>query len=203
MGVVTGRRRRRSPAEAEREILDAAERFLRERPLREMTIDEVMADTGLSRPAFYVYFKDRHALVLALVQEIGAELWQMADRWLKGEGEPREDARAAVEGIVTVYAQHGFVMRAISDGAADDPGVESAYRDLITRFIDATAAHIRLETRRGRTAGLNTRRTAAALVWMNERYLTECLGRVPQVRAREVSDTLYEIWMRTLYASSD
>src|SRR5690349_7911177 len=48
MGDGGTRRRRRSPAEAEREILDSAERFLRERPLRELTIDEVMSGTGLS-----------------------------------------------------------------------------------------------------------------------------------------------------------
>src|SRR5215212_11040527 len=203
MGDGGSRRRRRSPAEAEREILDAAERFLRERPLRELTIDEVMGETGLSRPAFYVYFKDRHALVLRLVQEIGAELWEMADRWLKGQGDVREDMRAAVDGIVAVYAQHGFVMKAISDGSSDDPGVEKVYRALITRFIEAAADHIKLEKRRGRINGLNGKRTAAALVWMNERYLTECLGRIPQVRARDVGDTLMEIWWRTLYASSD
>jgi AcrR family transcriptional regulator len=203
MGDGSNRRRRRSPAEAEREILDAAERFLRERPLRDLTIDEVMAATGLSRPAFYVYFKDRHELVLRLVQDIGAELWEMADRWLKGEGPPRADMRAAVDGIVAVYAKQGFVMKAISDGAADDPGVEQVYRNLITKFIDAATEHIKQEKKRGRVDGLNPRRTGAALVWMNERYLTECLGRTPQVKAREVSDTLLEIWYRTIYASSD
>jgi AcrR family transcriptional regulator len=203
MGEGGNRRRRRSPAEAEREILDAAEQFLRERPLRELTIDEVMAATGLSRPAFYVYFKDRHALVLRLVQDIGSELQEMADRWFKGEGDPREDMRAAVDGVVAVYAKHGFVMKAISDGSSDDPGVEEVYRALITRFVNAAADHIKLEKRRGRIDGLNAKRTGAALVWMNERYLTECLGRVPQVRAREVGDTLYDIWWRTLYASSD
>src|SRR3954453_6264175 len=84
MGDGGTRRRRRSPAEAEREILAAAERFLRERPLRELTIDEVMAGTGLSRPAFYVYFRDRHDLILRLIGEIGSELFEMADKWLKG-----------------------------------------------------------------------------------------------------------------------
>ncbi|MFL5895203.1 MAG: TetR/AcrR family transcriptional regulator [Thermoleophilaceae bacterium] len=199
MGDGPARRRRRSPAEAEQEILDAAERFLRGRPLRELTIDEVMSDTGLSRPAFYVYFRDRHNLVLRLIQEIGAELFQMADRWLKGTGDPREDARAAVDGVVAVYSRHGPVLRAIADAAGDDPNVEAAYRGLIERFIDATATHIRAETRAGRVQGLNARRTAAALVWMNERYLSTCLGVQKQVRPREVSDTLYDVWMRTLY----
>lgn len=51
------RRRRRSPDEAEREILAAARGFLERHPFRELTIDAVMERTGLSRPAFYVYFR--------------------------------------------------------------------------------------------------------------------------------------------------
>ncbi|MFL5839497.1 MAG: TetR/AcrR family transcriptional regulator [Thermoleophilaceae bacterium] len=194
MGEGGTRRRRRSPAEAEREILEAAEIFLRSRPLRELTIDEVMAGTGLSRPAFYVYFRDRHDLVLRLIQELGAELFEMADRWLKGG-----DLRAGVEGVVAVYAKHGRVLRAISDAAVDDPDVEAAYHGLVHRFIDATADHIRAEQRGGRSEGMTARRTASALVWMNERYLSMCLGGAKQQRAREVADTLHQIWTRTLY----
>jgi AcrR family transcriptional regulator len=159
-----------------------------------LTIDEVMAGTGLSRPAFYVYFRDRHDLVLRLIQEIGAELFEMADRWLKGG-----DLRAGVEGVVSVYAEHGRVLRAISDAAVDDPDVEAAYHGLVQRFIDATADHIRAEQKGGRSSGMTARRTAAALVWMNERYLSMCLGGTKPTRAREVADTLHQIWTRTLY----
>lgn len=196
MGDGGTRRRRRSPAEAEREILDSAERFLRERPLRELTIDEVMSGTGLSRPAFYVYFRDRHDLVLRLIGEIGAELFEMAEKWLKG-GELRE----AVDGVVAVYSKHGPVLRAISDAAVDDPEVEEAYHGLVQRFIDATADHIRSEQKTGRAEGMTARRTAAALVWMNERYLSMCLGGgvARQPKPREVADTLNQIWARTLY----
>src|SRR3954470_11880024 len=196
MGDGGTRRRRRSPAEAEREILESAERFLRERPLRELTIDEVMAGTGLSRPAFYVYFRDRHDLVLRLIAEIGAELFEMADKWLKGG-----DLRGGVEGVVAVYAKHGPVLRAISDAAVDDPDVEKAYHGLVQRFIDATAEHIRSEQKNGRASGMTARRTAAALVWMNERYLSMCLGggTSKQIKPREVSETLHQIWTRALY----
>jgi AcrR family transcriptional regulator len=195
MGEAGTRRRRRNPAEAEREILDSAERFLRVRPLRELTIDEVMSGTGLSRPAFYVYFRDRHDLVLRLIMEIGAELFEMADKWLKGG-----DLRAGVEGVVAVYAKHGRVLRAISDAAVDDPDVEAAYHALVHRFIDATADHIRNEQKEGgRSAGMAARRTASALVWMNERYMSMCLGGEKQQRPRDVADTLHQIWTRTLY----
>jgi TetR/AcrR family transcriptional regulator, ethionamide resistance regulator len=196
MGDGGARRRRRSPAEAEQEILESAERFLRERPLRELTIDEVMTGTGLSRPAFYVYFRDRHDLVLRLIGVIGGELFEMADKWLRGG-----DLRAGVDGVVAVYAKHGPVLRAISDAAVDDPDVEQAYFALVQRFIDATADHIRAEQRTGRSEGMTAIRTASALVWMNERYLSMCLGggNNRQLKPREVADTLHQIWTRTLY----
>jgi len=81
---VPARRRRRTPEVAEREIIAAAEAFLRERPFRELTVDEVMRRTDLSRPSFYVYFRDRHQLVLKVVEHLGGELFTMGDRWLSG-----------------------------------------------------------------------------------------------------------------------
>ena len=192
------KRRRRSPESAEREILDAAESFLRERPFRDLTVDEVMARTTLSRPSFYVYFRDRHHLVVRLVEGIGGELFEQADRWLRGAGDPRAEVRAALSGVAGVYAKHGLVLAAIADAAGHDPGVESTYRDLIERFV-ATAA-VRIE--REPTAGVAPEQTARALVWMNERYLREALGRLPQTPVATVVDTLWTIWVRTLYPTA-
>src|SRR3712207_6898298 len=103
------RRRRRSPEEAEREIIAAAESLLRARPFRELTVDEVMRGTELSRPSFYVYFRDRHHLVLRVVEHIGGELFTMSDRWYAGDGDGPALIRAATDGIVAVFAEHGPV----------------------------------------------------------------------------------------------
>ena len=81
---------------AEREIIAAAEELLRERPFRELTVDEVMRRTELSRPSFYVYFRDRHHLVLRVVEHLGSELWTMSDRWFEGTGPGDLRIRAAV-----------------------------------------------------------------------------------------------------------
>jgi len=199
-GVPT-RRRRRTPEVAEREIISAAESFLRERPFRELTVDEVMRRTDLSRPSFYVYFRDRHHLVLRVVEHLGAELFTMSDRWLKGTGEGPDLARAALDGIVAVYVEHGPVMRALADAAVDDPGVERAYTALVQSFIDATARHIEEEVAAGRVLKLSAHQTATALVWMMERYLTLSLGREPFTEARSVADTLATIWNRVLYGA--
>jgi len=74
------RRRRRTPEVAEQEIIAAAAGLLRERPFRELTVDEVMRRTDLSRPSFYVYFRGLHHLAVRLVEGIGAELFAVARR---------------------------------------------------------------------------------------------------------------------------
>jgi TetR/AcrR family transcriptional regulator, ethionamide resistance regulator len=195
------RRRRRSPESAEREILDAAEAFLRERPFRDLTVDEVMARTTLSRPSFYVYFRDRHQLAVRLVEGIGRELFEMADNWLQGTGDPSQDIRAAQRGVAEVYSRHGLVLRAIADAAGHDPEVEAVYYGLIRRFVTATEERITRDTADGVVQGLEALPTAGALVWMSERYLTETLGRLPQEPFEEVADTLWTIWVRTLYGT--
>jgi AcrR family transcriptional regulator len=195
------RRRRRSPEVAEREIVDAAEALLRERPFRELTVDEVMRGTGLSRPSFYVYFRDRHHLVLKVVEHLGGELFTMSDRWVRGTGEPLVLAREALEGIVAVFAEHGSVMRALADAASDDKDVEAAYSAVIQGFIDVVSGHIASEIEAGRILALNPLPTATALVWMTERYLMLSLGREPLTPTDVVFDALWTIWTRTLYGT--
>src|SRR3954466_13497376 len=140
-----GRRRRRSPEVAEQEIISAAEALLRERPFRELTVDEVMRRTDLSRPSFYVYFRDRHALMLRVVEHLGAELRTMSQRWYTGAGDGPALAREAMEGIVDVYCEHGAVLRAWAEAASDDPEVEGVYGGLVPSFVDVTTRHIEAE----------------------------------------------------------
>ena len=75
-----------------------------------------------------------------------------------------------------MYAEHGPVMRALADAAADDPGVEQAYTGIVQRFVDATARHIEEEIAAGRILPLDAHETAKALVWMMERYLILSFG---------------------------
>jgi TetR/AcrR family transcriptional regulator, ethionamide resistance regulator len=197
---VTGtRRRRRSPEIAEREIITAAEELLRERPFRDLTVDEVMRRTELSRPSFYVYFRDRHHLVLRVVERFGTELWTMSERWFAGTGPGGLRVRDALEGVVAVFERHGPVLHALADAATVDREVEVAYNALLQGFIDATAQHIEAEIEAGRSLPLNARESAGALIWMSERYLLSALGRTPCVAPETVIETLATIWTRTLY----
>jgi AcrR family transcriptional regulator len=196
------RRPRHDPKETEHEILEAAEQLLRERPFREVTVAQIMLRTGLKRPAFYAHFSDLHDLVLRLLGDIGEELFEMSERWLRGS-DPRRDVRAALEGVAAVYRGHGPFMQAVVDAAPTDERVEIAYRMLIQSFIEATGERIRSEQLAGTIASeIDAQETARALVWLVERYLSEAFGRSPQDELERVVDVLERIWLATLYSTT-
>src|SRR4051794_11706755 len=135
-----------------------------------------MRRTGLSRPSFYVYFKDRHELVLRLVQHLAAEMQEVANRWYEAAEPSPQRLREALEGSIAVYGEHSPVLRALADAAVDDRDVEEAYGQLVQRFVELTAAHITTEIDAGRMLQVHPQETAKALVWMIERYLYHAFG---------------------------
>src|SRR5829696_7525888 len=184
--VEQGRRRRRRREDSEQEILVAAGRLLRERPFRELTVDDLMAATSQSRTAFYRHFTDRQDLLVHLVSDLNEELWEMSAGWLQGSGDPLVEGRASLERLADVYA-------------AD---VEDVYRNLVQGFVDATAGRIRRDAAAGRTSLAHPDHVAAALVWMTERHLAATFGRAGSTDADRAAalETLFTIWMRTLYS---
>ena len=202
-------RRRRRPEEAERAILSAARSFLEKHPFREMTVEGVMARTGLSRPAFYAYFRDRYDLVTRLLDGIGGLLFAMDRRWLVGVEEGRNEAREVLadtlRGGAETFLRYGPVLRAISDAASQDIRVEEVYRHgLIERLIVSVAARIERDVGTGLSSGdLDPEETARALVLMTERYLLDVFGRPEhrpsRARAQAVVEALVTVWVRTLY----
>lgn len=83
------------------------------------------------------------------------------------------------------------MLRALSDAAAADGRVEIAYRTVVEEFIAATADHIREEQERRRIrAALDVEETARVLIWLDERYLTDTLGRTARADPSVVADML-------------
>jgi TetR/AcrR family transcriptional regulator, ethionamide resistance regulator len=197
-----GRRRRRTPEVAEQEILNAAEELLRQRPFRDLTVDEVMRRTELSRPSFYVYFRDRHHLILRIVERLGGEHQDIADLWYGRSGTGPEQIREAVAETVAVWERDGPVLHALADAAADDPDVELAHRAIMDASISSAARHIESQMAAGAMLPVDPLETARALSIMTDRYLVATLGRNPIAKPEVVVETLSTIWIRTLYGES-
>ena len=196
------KRTRRSPEVAEALILDTAEVLLRERPFRDLSVDELMSRAGMRRSSFYTYFKDRSELVVRLIARIGGEMLAVADRWLAGPSENEvEDVREALREVIRIYAEHGPVLAAIAEAAHHDDEVERVFGGQLENFRAAVATRIRSEKRAGRSTVTNPEQAARALVLMTERFLAQRLGREPQDRPLGVAKVLEQIWIRTIYGA--
>jgi AcrR family transcriptional regulator len=191
--------RRRRREESEREILEAAERLLRERPFRELTVDDLMTATGQSRTAFYRHFGDRQELLIRLLSDLAEDLYEMAGAWLGGGENPRAESLQSFELLTNVYQQHGPLLRAIAEAANHDQEIEEAYARLVQLFIDATVFRLERDQAAGRIVLPHLREMAMALVWMSERYLTNTFGQPGSGDRATAVDVLHTIWMRAVY----
>jgi AcrR family transcriptional regulator len=196
-GERLARRRRRDEARAAlvRSALELAEVA----PFRDLTVDEIARGAGVSRSAFYLHFADKHELLLTALEEVAGELYGMADRWWSGEGPPAERVRVALEGVVAIYAENADLLRIATEVSTYDEEVRAAWRGIVERFVDATAAHVLSEQRAGLIPpALDGRATAEALVWMSERLSYIFLGRGDR-SPEELVAAQAPIWTAALY----
>jgi TetR/AcrR family transcriptional regulator, ethionamide resistance regulator len=193
----------RRPARGRREqarasVMRAALELAGERPYRDLTVEEIAAAAGISRSAFYLHFSDKGELIEAAAAEVSGELGAAAARCWRGEGAPAARIRRAVEGFVTVYAEHRRVLAVITEAASYDERVRALWMEIIGRFISATAEHLAAEQRRGLVPDrLDAGSAAEALVWMSERCCFLYLDRGRS--AEEVAAQLSTVWTAALY----
>jgi AcrR family transcriptional regulator len=192
-------RHREQREQTRQQILVAADRQLRDRPYRELSVETVMADTGLTRTAFYRHFDDVPDLVLRLLEDVGRELYEIAERWLEGSAEDFQSAaREGLRGIVAFFVRHGPLVAAVAEGAVTDEGIEAGYHSFIEAFITLTERGFAGMIERGQTDPFPTAALARALNLMNERFLLDQLGREPRGDPAEVLATIETVWLRSM-----
>lgn len=200
MSVATQRTKRRQlREETRRQILDAAQEFLRERSFRELSVDALMAGTGHTRTVFYRHFEDIPSMVLALIGEVGAELVDTAQEWARTDEVGPGVARARLAGFVDFHARNGPLIHAVAEAAHHDEIVEQAYRQMVEGFIALTADAIQTRIDRDDLDPLDAQQVARALVLMLNGYLIDVMGRGVSVEPDRVLETVWTIWTRTLF----
>jgi TetR/AcrR family transcriptional regulator, ethionamide resistance regulator len=198
---------RASGDDRERAILETAERLLEERPLSEISVDDLAKGAGISRPTFYFYFPSKDAVVLTIIDRLVAAAAGSREEALAtlAEGDPRAGLRKALEDLYGAFRSR----RAVAMAAAELRTTNSEARDLWSQVMegwvaDATAV---IEAERARGAappGQPAREVATALVQMNERvqYATFA-GESPSLEDERVLDVLVDIWLRAIYGTPE
>jgi AcrR family transcriptional regulator len=193
------KRRRQSPETTRRQILDATRAFLQERSFRELNVDALMATTGHSRTLFYRHFDGISGLMLALIEENGAELVQIAQEWVAQTARTPDDARRRLAAFVDFHTRNGAAVRAVLEASHHDDAIEEAYGRMIEAFVAITTMGIQGRIEAGELEPIDAPEVARALVRMINGYLVDPQRSQEPDRALEA---LVTVWARTLFPAS-
>ena len=182
-------------------ILDAALEFIWTHPFRDMTVNALMAPTGLSRSAFYQYFNDLHDLMETLLGMLKDEVFAVTGPWFEGGGDPIALLNESLAGLVDVCYRLGPILRATNDAATTDERLENAWAQFVKQFDDAVTTRIEADQAQGLIPDFDARPVAIALNRMDAYTLIQTFGQRPRSKPEPVREALARIWISTLYGS--
>jgi TetR/AcrR family transcriptional regulator, ethionamide resistance regulator len=202
-----GRRANRpSGDDREQAILETARQLFEERPIADVSVDDLAKGAGISRPTFYFYFSSKDAVLVALFERAIHEmdLAFTEHNQLPPTDDRYEMCRAGISVFFDTFARHRGVTRAVHDVRASHPEVRELQVKFMEKWIDSTTAIIEA----GRAQGLApttlpARDLATALYLMNERALfASFTDEQPSIARDRLLDTLTHIWVTSIYGES-
>jgi TetR/AcrR family transcriptional regulator, ethionamide resistance regulator len=186
-------------AAIEAAVLRATEDLLIEgASFAELNIERIATKAGISRTAFYFYFRDKRELLVRLTEDVNEQLMAAADRWWSTGG----DIREALLEIAELYREHAALFRATVEVSTYDEEVATFWRGLVGRFVDATQERISTEQAAGRALPGDPRATAFALVWMTERSMYQQYVQGQPNDPAAMVDALAAIFSRSVYGEA-
>jgi AcrR family transcriptional regulator len=197
--------RRSSGDDRERAILETAERLLEERPLHEISVDDLARGAGISRPTFYFYFASKDVVLLTLldrmVEEARASRGDALERFAE---DPPHWLRQGITAIYETFRSHRAVALAAADARVMSPEVRELWSGVMEGFVHETVAAIETERARGAAPeGLPASDLAIVLNSMNERVLHATFaGEAPAVEEQNVIDVLVAVWLSAIYGTA-
>jgi AcrR family transcriptional regulator len=210
MEAARASRSRRTPKvsgdERERAILAAFERALDERPLHEISIDDIARGAGISRPTFYFYFASKEAVLLSLFERmVGEADARRGDAMLRIAEDPAARLRESLTAFYEVFRAHRAVTLAGADARATSAEVRALWSQIMEVWVAEAAEAITAERARGAAPdGVPARDLAISLILMNERvHHTAFAGHPPALAEDAVVDTLVPIWLAAIYGTTE
>jgi AcrR family transcriptional regulator len=183
-------------ATVEAAVLGATEALLAEgRSFADLRVEEIAKRAGLSRTAFYFYFRGKRELLVRLAEGVTELLWTESDTWWSGDGDV-DALREALRRVTGVWAAHGVLLRAVIEASAYDEVVAQFWRGIMAGFVEATRARIEADG-----VPVPAESTAQALCWMTERTYYQWVAQGGEFDDPRLTEGVAAVWTRAIYGS--
>lgn len=190
---------------AEEQILQATHELLAGgESFANLSVEHITSRAGISRTAFYDYFRDKRDLLIRLVERAVAPTLREADQLLGGRPSGPGEIPFTIQAAMDFARDNTEVFCAVVEAATYDEVVEEFWRGrLLDRFIQAIERRIRRQQSAGAALPVHAGAAAAALVLMVTEALYRHVRQADGVSDKKMVETLVAICVRAVYGPVD
>ncbi len=151
----TRKGKRSAPTKAERRqhILTAARNVFAKRGYHQSTIDDIVAEAGVARGTFYLYFEDKRAVFSDLIDRFSAQV-AMAIQRIETDDPSRpvaDQARENIRAIVGLALSERVMTKILFTDAV---GIDSAFDRKLLTFYDSVVQLLTESLKEGQALGI-------------------------------------------------
>jgi AcrR family transcriptional regulator len=183
-------------------ILPAVEELLQRGSYSTLTVEDILATSGVSRATFYRHFKDKSDLILALSEPALEDVRTAAIRpWDRGDAPTRAELQAVLREHFDIYRPHIPLLNALVEVSQSDPVVRERFQQGFAEVQRAIAEHIVEGQRSGYIrADVLADETAAWITWMAERGMSQLVATADEAGRDRLADSLAAMVWHSVYA---
>lgn len=185
---------------AELAVLDATRELLRGgAQFADLTVEQIAAAAGISRPAFYSHFVDKGALLIRLVEVVVEPIYERAERELAALPSGPDYADEALRTVTLLLVPEIALLRAVIQTAAADAEVGQRWRRATARIVDAITRRIEGQQAVGLALPGNAADLSYVLVTLTLAGFGLHFGTEPPQRQQALIETVIAVWRRAVY----
>ncbi|WP_045739823.1 MULTISPECIES: TetR/AcrR family transcriptional regulator [Actinoplanes] len=202
MSAIKSRRAPTKGDQREQALVDAARTVFRDRPISQVTIDELAGAAGITRSGFYFYFESKQALLAALVSQRIAEADLEMAEWLESEGADRGALRRALASGLARWKIDGRWLREAFVAPDPGPDVTQVRDQLLDKGCSQFSKRIEVDARAGLTVGGPPDLLAKMVVHLRSAMFADAYADPDAHDEDELLDTLTDAILRLIYGIS-
>jgi AcrR family transcriptional regulator len=202
-----GNRAQRGNPQTRRTIMKAAQSLLDHSNIADVTVDDIVREAGVARGTFYIYFKDKLDVLVALARNLNEELFEASHLSLDRGASAYERIRLSLRRVVDNWIEHNGIFRSLTQMAMTRPDFLELSQELRFPFIIQIRQDLESSMAGGRAKPIDAAVAAKALAAMMDWFclLWFGLNEPPYEGAGEnideVVDHLSLLWYRALYGA--
>lgn len=170
------------PAERRDEIVKAAMRCFARTGYHGTSMDDIVAESGLSKGTLYWHFENKQALFLAMLEAVFEDYGEAFGVVLAGGGSASERVRQLTRLTIKMFIDEKRLAELVVDFWAEsrrDEAINQFFRDIYQPYIDMLAGIVEQGIESGEFRQVDARMVASALAAMFDGLPVQAMIGIP------------------------